>query len=91
MILYSYFPLVYFCTLLDKQLIKLQLQQEFSLIIFLIFVFIFIICFIISKVGTYKLQNRFAKFILRIVAYFTFWMSLVYGVALYFIIKYEGL
>lgn len=50
-----------------------------------------IICFIISKVGTYKLQNRFAKFILRIVAYFTFWMSLVYGVALYFIIKYEGL
>ena len=50
-----------------------------------------IICFIVSKSGTYKLQNRLAKFILRIVAYLSFWMSLVYGVALYFIIKYEGL
>lgn len=47
-----------------------------------------IICFIVSKIGTYVLRNRFVKFLLRVVAYFTFWFSLVFGVGLYFIIKY---
>jgi len=47
-----------------------------------------IICFIASKIGTRVLRNRFVKFLLRVVAYFTFWLSLVFGVGLYFIIKY---
>lgn len=45
-------------------------------------------CFVASKVGTIILRNRFVKFLLRVIAYFTFWMSLIFGVALYFVIKY---
>lgn len=47
-----------------------------------------IVCFLVSKIGARILRNCFFQFLLRIVAYFTFWLSLVFGVGLYFILKY---
>lgn len=43
---------------------------------------------IASKIGTRVLWNRFVKFLLHVVADFTFWLSLVFGVDLDVIIKY---
>ena len=46
-----------------------------------------ILCFFVSKIGARKLGRRFQRFCCNIIAYCTFWMSLVLGVMLYFILK----
>ena len=47
-----------------------------------------IVCFIASKVGSRNLGSKFLRFICGVVAYFMFWMSLVFGVGMYFMLKY---
>lgn len=47
-----------------------------------------ILCFIASKIGQRILRSKFLRFVCGVVAYFTFWMSLVFGIGLYFILKY---
>ena len=47
-----------------------------------------VVCFIASKVGSRNLGSKFLRFICGVVSYFTFWMSLVFGVGMYFILKY---
>ena len=47
-----------------------------------------IICFIASKIGSRILGSKFLRFLCGVVAYFSFWMSLVFGIGMYFILKY---
>ncbi len=47
-----------------------------------------ILCFLASKIGAYRLSSRSLRFFCSAIAYFTFWMSLVLGVGMYFILKY---
>ena len=47
-----------------------------------------VVCFIASKIGSRILRSKFLRFACRVIAYFSLWMSLVHGVAMYFIIKY---
>lgn len=47
-----------------------------------------IICFISSKIGSRILGSKFLRFLCGVVAYFSFWMSLVFGIGMYFILKY---
>ena len=47
-----------------------------------------VVCFIASKIGSRNLGSKFLRFICGVVSYFTFWMSLVFGVGMYFILKY---
>ena len=44
--------------------------------------------FIVTKIGSRILKSKFLRFICSVIAYFTFWMSLVFGVGMYFILKY---
>lgn len=46
-----------------------------------------ILCFLVSKIGARRLGSRALRFFCSIIAYFTFWMSLVLGVGMYFILK----
>ena len=47
-----------------------------------------IVCFIASKIGSRILGSKFLRFVCSVIAYFSFWMSLVFGVGMYFILKY---
>lgn len=47
-----------------------------------------IFCFIASKIGSRIFKSRFLRLVCGVVAYFSFWMSLVFGIAMYFILKY---
>ena len=47
-----------------------------------------ILGFVASKIGSRIIASRFLRFACSVVAYFTFWMSLVFGVGMYFILKY---
>ena len=47
-----------------------------------------ILCFFVSKIGARRLGSRSLRFFCGIISYFTFWMSLVLGVGMYFILKY---
>ena len=47
-----------------------------------------ILCFFVSKIGARRLGSRSLRFFCNVIAYFTFWMSLVLGVGMYFILKY---
>lgn len=47
-----------------------------------------IICFIASKIGSRILGSKALRFLCGVVAYFSFWMSLVFGIGMYFILKY---
>ena len=47
-----------------------------------------IVSFIASKIGSRILGSKFLRFVCGVVAYFSFWMSLVFGIGLYFVLKY---
>lgn len=47
-----------------------------------------IVSFIASKICSRILKSKFMRFVCSVVAYFSFWLSLVLGVAMYFILKY---
>lgn len=47
-----------------------------------------IVCFIASKIGSRILGSKFLRFVCGVVAYFSFWLTLVFGIGLYFVLKY---
>lgn len=47
-----------------------------------------VLCFIASKIGSRILKSKFLRFLCCVVAYFSFWMLIVYGIGMYFILKY---
>jgi hypothetical protein len=47
-----------------------------------------VVCFIASKIGTRILKSKFLRFTCSVIAYFSFWMALVFGIGMYFILKY---
>ena len=47
-----------------------------------------IVCFIANKIGSRILGSRFLRFVCGAVAYFSFWLTLVFGIGLYFVLKY---
>ena len=47
-----------------------------------------IVCFIASKIGSRILGSKFLRFVCGVAAYFSFWLSIVFGIGLYFVLKY---
>ena len=47
-----------------------------------------VVCFIASKIGARILKSKFLRFTCSVIAYFSFWMALVFGIGMYFILKY---
>ena len=47
-----------------------------------------VLCFITSKICSRILKSKFLRFLCCVVAYFSFWMLIVYGIGMYFILKY---
>ena len=75
------------CTLLSKIPILNNMRVSTSTGVIAIEA-IAVVCFIAGMIGARTLRSKFLRFICRAVAYFSFWMSLVFGVAMYFILKY---
>ena len=47
-----------------------------------------IVCFIASKISSRCLRSKFLRFVSNVVAYASFWASLVFGITMYFLLKY---
>ena len=73
------------CALLSKATFLNNISTSAGLIAIEVFA---ITCFIASKICSRILKSKFLRFVCSVVAYFSFWMSLVFGVAMYFILKY---
>lgn len=47
-----------------------------------------IVCFFATKIGSKFLKSKFLRFVSNVASYISFWISLVFGTAMYFLLKY---
>ena len=73
------------CTLLSKTTVLNGLSPSTVLVAIEVLA---IACFVAGKIGSRILKSRFLRFICCVIAYFAFWMALVFGIGMYFILKY---